>query len=72
VTYETMLTAHAVDPHRAAFFEDSERNLKPAADLGITTVLVGSHALANAADFVQYRTAELAPFLNSIRVRKAA
>jgi putative hydrolase of the HAD superfamily len=71
-TYEAMLQAHAVDPRRAAFFEDSERNLKPAAELGITTVLVGPHALANEADFVQYRTAELAPFLNSIRVRKAA
>jgi putative hydrolase of the HAD superfamily len=71
-TFDAMLKAHAVDPRRAAFFEDSERNLKPAADLGMTTVLVGARAAASEADFVQYRTAELAPFLNSIRVRKAA
>ena len=72
VTYDAMLKAHAVDPRRAAFFEDSERNLKPAAELGMTTVLVGPKALANEADFIQHRAAALAPFLNSIRVRKAA
>jgi putative hydrolase of the HAD superfamily len=71
-TYDAMLKAHAVDPRRAAFFEDSERNLSPAAELGMVTVLVGQRALSSEADFVQYRTAELAPFLNSIRVRKAA
>ena len=38
----------------------------------MVTVLVGQRALSSEADFVQYRTAELAPFLNSIRVRKAA
>jgi putative hydrolase of the HAD superfamily len=71
-TYDAMLSAHGVDPKRTAFFEDSERNLRPAAELGMTTVLVGPRAHSNEADFVQYRTAELAPFLNSIRVRKAA
>ena len=72
VTYDAMLKAHAVDPHRAAFFEDSERNLRPAAELGMITVLVGPRAHACEAEFVQYRTADLASFLNSIRVRKAA
>nr|WP_308238013.1 pyrimidine 5'-nucleotidase [Phenylobacterium sp. J426] len=36
--------AHAVDPAVTAFFEDSERNLAPAHDLGMTTVLVGPWA----------------------------
>jgi putative hydrolase of the HAD superfamily len=72
VTYETMIAAHGVKPERSAFFEDSERNLKPAADLGMTTVLVGPHASASPAPFVQYRTADLVAFLTSVRVRKAA
>ena len=72
VTYDVMLKAHAVDPRRAAFFEDSERNLRPAAELGMTTILVGPKALTSDAPFVLYRTAERAPFLHSARVRKAA
>jgi putative hydrolase of the HAD superfamily len=71
-TYEAMLKAHDVDPRRAAFFEDSERNLKPAFELGMATILVGARALTSDAPFVQYRTTELAPFLRSLRVRKAA
>lgn len=64
--------AHGVDPAVTAFFEDSERNLAPAADLGMTTVLVGAHAPACAAPFVHHRTEKLAPFLTSARLREAA
>jgi putative hydrolase of the HAD superfamily len=39
-TYDAMLRALAVDPHRATMFEDIARNLVPAAALGMTTVLV--------------------------------
>ena len=35
-----MIDAHGFNPAATSFFEDSERNLKPAADLGMTTVLV--------------------------------
>ena len=38
--YEGLIRAHAVDPRRAALFEDLARNLVPAAALGMTTVLV--------------------------------
>jgi putative hydrolase of the HAD superfamily len=71
-TYELMMRVHDVEPRRAAFFEDSEKNLKPAADLGMTTVLVGARAHESEAPFVHHRTATLAPFLGAARIRKAA
>jgi putative hydrolase of the HAD superfamily len=39
-TYERFLAAHAVDPTRAAMFEDLARNLAVPHALGMTTVLV--------------------------------
>ena len=60
--------AHAIDPARTAFFEDSERNLEPAAALGMTTVLVGPHAAASTAPFVHHRTDKLAAFLQDARL----
>jgi putative hydrolase of the HAD superfamily len=47
----------------ALFEGDAERNLEPAARLGMTTILVGAHAAQSTASFVHYRTAALAPFL---------
>jgi putative hydrolase of the HAD superfamily len=43
--YATMIARHAITPARAIMFEDIHRNLKPAADLGMTTVWVqgGEH-----------------------------
>ncbi|WP_332770066.1 pyrimidine 5'-nucleotidase [Phenylobacterium sp.] len=70
--FQRMIDAHGITPTTTAFFEDSERNLKPAADLGMTTVLVGPRAAASTADFVHYRTAKLAPFLNAARLKEAA
>jgi putative hydrolase of the HAD superfamily len=64
--------AHGIDPAVTAFFEDSERNLAPAADLGMTTVLVGAHAPQSAAPFIHHRTDKLAPFLMDARLREAA
>ena len=70
--FQRMIDAHGVDPRATAFFEDSERNLKPAADLGMTTILVGPRAGASTADFVHHRTAKLAPFLTGARLKEAA
>ncbi|MFM8374561.1 MAG: pyrimidine 5'-nucleotidase [Phenylobacterium sp.] len=67
-----MIEGHGLDPASTAFFEDSERNLKPAHDLGMTTVLVGPRALASEAPFVHHRTHKLAPFLNHARLRETA
>ncbi|PZQ60969.1 MAG: pyrimidine 5'-nucleotidase [Phenylobacterium zucineum] len=64
--------AHGIDPRVTAFFEDSERNLAPAADLGMTTVLVGAHAPASTAPFVHHRTEKLAPFLTGAHLGEAA
>jgi putative hydrolase of the HAD superfamily len=46
-------------PPATAFFEDSEKNLAPAAELGMTTVLVGAHAQASTEPFVHHRTHDL-------------
>jgi len=67
-----MNAAHDIQPTTTAFFEDSERNLAPAADLGMTTVLVGPHAPASTAPFVQYKTDKLAPFLRDAQLKEAA
>jgi putative hydrolase of the HAD superfamily len=69
-TFDRMVRAHAINPRAAAFFEDSERNLKPAAGLGMTTVLVGAHAEGSTADFVDYRTHKLPPFLLAAEIQE--
>jgi putative hydrolase of the HAD superfamily len=71
-TYERIISAHGVTPQSAAFFEDSEKNLRPAAQLGMATVLVGAHAAASTADFVHHRTDDLAAFLNAARLMETA
>jgi putative hydrolase of the HAD superfamily len=69
--FAMIVAAHAIEPRRTAFFEDSERNLEPAAELGMTTVLVGPHAADSVAPFVDYRTASLAAFLAAARTQIA-
>jgi putative hydrolase of the HAD superfamily len=72
VGFERMIAAHHIDPATTAFFEDSERNLKPAKDLSMTTVMVGPRALASTAPFVDFKTHKLAPFLSGARLKRAA
>jgi len=69
-TFARMIQAHDVDPKTTAFFEDSARNLPPAHDLGMTTVLVGPHALETEHPFVHHRTDNLAAFLKAARVQE--
>jgi putative hydrolase of the HAD superfamily len=71
-TFEKIVARHALGPPATAFFEDSEKNLAPAALLGMTTVLVGAHAAASTADFVHHRTHDLAGFLTSARLKEAS
>jgi putative hydrolase of the HAD superfamily len=68
--FDTIIKTHAITPGTTAFFEDSERNLEPAAGLGMTTVLVGAHAVESTAPFVHHRTATLAPFLAAARLKE--
>jgi putative hydrolase of the HAD superfamily len=70
--FARMDAAHGIDAPSTAFFEDSERNLEPAAALGMTTVLVGPYSAHSTAPFVHHRTEKLAPFLKDARLREAA
>lgn len=66
-TFDKIVRDFALKPSATAFFEDSEKNLAPAAAVGMTTILVGSHAAASTASFVHYRTHDLAGFLKAAR-----
>jgi putative hydrolase of the HAD superfamily len=69
-TFDALVALHAIAPGNAAFFEDTERNLAPAAGMGMTTILVGPHALTSTAPFVHHRTTSLTPFLLAARLRQ--
>jgi putative hydrolase of the HAD superfamily len=72
LAFDAMDAAHGIEPRVTAFFEDSLRNLEPAAELGMTTVLVGPHAPASDAHFVHHKTDRLAPFLAGAQLKEAA
>ena len=68
--YERMIQTCAVEPRRAAMFEDSARNLEPAAALGMVTVWLPNNtefsqqgADGNHIDFV---VEDLSAWLNSV------
>jgi len=68
-TFDKISKLHAIDPPMTAFFEDSEKNLVPAARMGMTTILVGPHAKDSTSEHVYFRTNDLAEFLNSARLQ---
>jgi len=68
-TFDKITKLHAIDPPMTAFFEDSEKNLVPAARLGMTTILVGAHAKDSTSEHVHFRTNDLPEFLNSARLQ---
>lgn len=70
-TFDKMAKAFGLTPKSAVFFEDSERNLEPAAAMGMTTVMVGQHALDSTAKFVHHRTSRLPPFLIGARLQES-
>jgi putative hydrolase of the HAD superfamily len=69
-TFARIVAYYDLDPARTAFFEDMERNLAPAAEIGMTTVLVGRRALESGAAFVHHRTNDLAAFLAAAKVKQ--
>jgi putative hydrolase of the HAD superfamily len=71
-TFARLIAAHAIRPTATAFFDDRAVNLAPAAELGMTTVLVGAGADANADAFVNHRAPRLADFLADARVKEPA
>jgi len=75
--YETLIHRAAIAPARAAMFEDLERNLVPARELGMSTVWLnnGSHWSRQGpthpiveTHHIDYETDDLATFLKSIRI----
>jgi len=71
-TFARLIAAHAIRPAATAFFDDRAVNLAPAAELGMTTVLVGAGADANTDAFVNHRAPRLADFLADARVKEPA
>ncbi len=65
VTFERMMAAHDVTPTQAAFFEDSPKNLRPAHQLGMKTILVGPKAAGNTDDFIDFRAVSVKAFLEA-------
>ncbi len=58
-TYQRLCLRHQIDPRASAFFEDIARNLKPAAEIGMTTIWVRAHV-------EDHLAAEDAPFVHHI------
>jgi putative hydrolase of the HAD superfamily len=71
-TFARMIQAYDVDPKRTAFFEDSARNLPPAYNLGMTTVLVGPHAMDTFGPYIHHRTDNLTAFLNGAVIQETS
>jgi putative hydrolase of the HAD superfamily len=68
--YAAMCARYAIDPERALFVEDMARNLRPAKELGMTTVWIdnGSDQASHDADpaFIDYRIADIGEWLGEI------
>lgn len=70
--FERIVAAHGLTAATTAFLDDAAHNLKPAAALGMTTILVGADATAGVAPFVTHRAPDLAAFLTAARLKGAA
>jgi putative hydrolase of the HAD superfamily len=68
-TYDRFIARHNVTPGNAVLFEDTAANLKPAAAMGLTTVLIvpGEDGVANdaGADHIDHVTDDLAGWLTA-------
>ena len=71
-TFRRMLATFDIDPRHAIFFEDTPRNLAPAHDLGMATVLVGDRATTPPEPWIDYQTPLLTDFLETLTLRDAA
>lgn len=72
-TYSDFVSVHDVDPARAIFFEDTARNLEPAAAMGMTTVWIETYSNGSAQgadqDYVHHRTGDLTGWLSSLSLK---
>ena len=74
--YKKIVKKHKIDPKICAFVEDIARNLKPAYEMGMTTVWIENNEpwakKFSDADFVNFKTNNLSEFLKKINILKAA
>ena len=74
--YKKLINKHKIDPNLCVFIEDIARNLKPAYEMGMTTVWIENEEpwakkFSNA-NFISYKTNNLSEFLKKINLLKAA
>jgi putative hydrolase of the HAD superfamily len=69
-SYAAMCARWDIDPARALFAEDMARNLKPAKQLGMTTLWIDNGSEQASEDefapFIDYRTAHLTDWLHEL------
>ena len=71
-TFRHFIDRYGLDPHRAAFFEDTPRNLEPAKALGMTTVLIGDGHGKPLGDHIDHIAPDLLDFLTDLTFKDAA
>lgn len=71
-TFRHFIERYGLDPHRAAFFEDTPRNLEPAKALGMTTVLIGDGHGRPLGDHIDHIAPDLLDFLTDLTFKDAA
>jgi putative hydrolase of the HAD superfamily len=71
-TFRHFIERYGFDPHRAAFFEDTPRNLEPAKAMGMTTVLIGDGHGKPLGDHIDHIAPDLLDFLTDLTFKDAA
>lgn len=70
--YERLISACEIDPVRAILFEDTMRNLEPAHELGLATVLIGAVHPEPRPSYVDHWAHDLKDFLHALLEARAA
>lgn len=69
-SFARLIESYGIAPERAVMFDDMPRNLKPAADLGMTTVLISTHSdwaqPTGDEDYIHHTTDKLAEWLAGV------
>ena len=72
--YHSLIDTCSIDPARALFVEDMARNLRPAKDLGMTTVWVNTGspwgARGHAPDYIDFEITDLESWMTSLCLNK--
>ena len=73
--YKKMLAAFGLDAHTSAMFDDAQKNLRPAHELGMTTVWVKGtidhfSKVEENPEFIDYTTTDITSWLGDVADRK--